>query len=93
MSCRSVGGAQVRFGVPGWKDRYYEAKFDLGRHDAATRRYVARCYVEGLCWVLMYYYQGVQVHPASDRGCDPMSPNQAWGCDPMSPNQAWGIPL
>ena len=28
--------------------------------DEAMKRYVVGCYVQGLCWTLMYYYQGVQ---------------------------------
>ena len=51
---------EVRFGSGGWKGRYYAQKLWIGRGDAATTRYVSKCYVEGLCWVLMYYYQGVQ---------------------------------
>ena len=47
----------MRFGSGGWKGRYYALW--LGMH-AATTRYVSKCYVQGLCWVLMYYYQGVQ---------------------------------
>ena len=51
---------EVRFGESGWKERYYSVKLHAPRSDEAFRRYVVRCYVEGLCWVLMYYYQGVQ---------------------------------
>ena len=51
---------QVRFGESGWKDRYYTHKLRMGKSDVAARRYVTEEYVHGLCWVLMYYYQGVQ---------------------------------
>ncbi|RCN29866.1 phage uncharacterized protein [Ancylostoma caninum] len=34
------------------------AKFDVGAEDVDFRRKVAWAYVEGLCWVLKYYYQG-----------------------------------
>ena len=47
---------QVRLGVPGWKDRYYDAKFP--GVDDAGRREVAAAYVEGLQWVMRYYYDG-----------------------------------
>lgn len=48
----------VRLYEPGWKKRYYELKFGPGSDDIEFRRQVARDYVEGLCWVLHYYYQG-----------------------------------
>lgn len=48
----------VRLFEAGWKDRYYRAKFDVGEDDVEFRRKVAWAYVEGLCWVLKYYYQG-----------------------------------
>jgi 5'-3' exoribonuclease 2 len=51
---------EVRFGEHGWKDRYYACKLHAQPGDDQLRRYVVKCYVEGLCWVLMYYYQGVQ---------------------------------
>ncbi len=51
---------EVRFGEAGWKDRYYAAKLHVHRGEAPMKREVVRAYVEGLCWVLMYYYQGVQ---------------------------------
>ncbi|KAK6017066.1 hypothetical protein OSTOST_17445, partial [Ostertagia ostertagi] len=48
----------IRLFEAGWKDRYYRAKFDVGADDVEFRRKVAWAYVEGLCWVLKYYYQG-----------------------------------
>ncbi|XP_035278661.1 5'-3' exoribonuclease 2 isoform X1 [Anguilla anguilla] len=48
----------VRLWEEGWKQRYYKNKFDVDVTDEAFRRKVVRSYVEGLCWVLRYYYQG-----------------------------------
>lgn len=48
----------IRLYESGWKDRYYRAKFDVGSDDVEFRHRVAWAYVEGLCWVLRYYYQG-----------------------------------
>ena len=42
--------------MPGWKERYYDAKFP--GVDDAGRREVAAAYVEGLQWVMRYYYDG-----------------------------------
>uniref|UniRef100_A0A8C9TEV6 5'-3' exoribonuclease n=1 Tax=Scleropages formosus TaxID=113540 RepID=A0A8C9TEV6_SCLFO len=42
----------------GWKQRYYKTKFDVDASDETFRRKVVKSYVEGLCWVLRYYYQG-----------------------------------
>lgn len=48
---------EVQLGMEGWKERYYFKKFDCALHtDIAP--IVAREYVIGLCWVLLYYYQG-----------------------------------
>jgi len=43
---------------PGYRDRYYEQKFKKGPTDQEFRKQVAADYVEGLCWVLLYYFQG-----------------------------------
>ncbi|KAJ8356102.1 hypothetical protein SKAU_G00188960 [Synaphobranchus kaupii] len=48
----------VRLWEEGWKQRYYKSKFDVDVSDEAFRRKVVKSYVEGLCWVLRYYYQG-----------------------------------
>ncbi|XP_041469185.1 5'-3' exoribonuclease 2-like isoform X3 [Lytechinus variegatus] len=48
----------VRLWEDGWKERYYQNKFDVPSSDHDFRAKVVRCYVEGLCWVLRYYYQG-----------------------------------
>uniref|UniRef100_A0A0K0DTB2 5'-3' exoribonuclease n=1 Tax=Strongyloides stercoralis TaxID=6248 RepID=A0A0K0DTB2_STRER len=50
----------VKFYEPGWKDRYYEEKFGVSFSDVSLefRRNVAKAYMEGLCWVLKYYYSG-----------------------------------
>lgn len=71
---------EVRLHEPGWKERYYTAKFKFAREDTTGRKRCAipflisayvllasdelggrvrDAYVEGLCWVLLYYYRGV----------------------------------
>ncbi|XP_058807467.1 5'-3' exoribonuclease 2 homolog [Phymastichus coffea] len=49
---------EVRLWEDGFKDRYYESKFDVLPENLAFRNNVALQYVRGLCWVLRYYYQG-----------------------------------
>lgn len=48
----------IRLWESGWKQRYYKNKFDVDSTDEKFRRKVVQSYVEGLCWVLRYYYQG-----------------------------------
>lgn len=47
----------VQLGMPGWKERYYFRKFDCADVTNIASQ-VSREYVKGLCWVLLYYYQG-----------------------------------
>ncbi|XP_059616160.1 5'-3' exoribonuclease 2 homolog [Phlebotomus argentipes] len=49
---------EVRLWEDGFKDRYYESKFDVVAENVDFRYSVAQQYVKGLCWVLQYYYQG-----------------------------------
>lgn len=49
---------EVRLWEDGFKDRYYESKFDVMPDNLEFRYAVALQYVRGLCWVLKYYYQG-----------------------------------
>ncbi|CAH1180824.1 unnamed protein product [Phyllotreta striolata] len=49
---------EVRLWEDGFKDRYYESKFDVKPEELEFRYAVALHYVRGLCWVLKYYYQG-----------------------------------
>ncbi|RMY36922.1 hypothetical protein D0864_16526, partial [Hortaea werneckii] len=48
----------VRLWEEGYQGRYYEQKFHVDPNDVEFRHKVARSYVEGLCWVLLYYFQG-----------------------------------
>ena len=48
----------VRLWEDGYADRYYEQKFGKDPKDIVFRNQVARDYVEGLAWVLLYYMQG-----------------------------------
>lgn len=48
----------VRLWEEGYADRYYEQKFQVDPKDIEFRHKVARAYVEGLAWVLLYYFQG-----------------------------------
>ena len=47
----------MRLYETGFKDRYYESKFDVLKDHPEFRTLVAHEYVLGLCWVLQYYYQ------------------------------------
>ena len=47
----------VRLWDEGYADRYYEQKFGVDPTDTEFRHKVARAYVEGLAWVLLYYFQ------------------------------------
>jgi 5'-3' exoribonuclease 1 len=46
-----------------WKDKYYTEKFDWGLSDEVQLRDLTENYVQGLQWVLFYYYQGVASWP------------------------------
>ena len=48
----------VRLWEEGYADRYYEQKFGVDSKDIGFRNEVAKAYVEGLAWVLLYYFQG-----------------------------------
>lgn len=48
----------VRLWEDGYADRYYEQKFHVDPKNVEFRHEVARAYVEGLAWVLLYYFQG-----------------------------------
>eukprot|EP00897_Mesotaenium_endlicherianum_P007956 jgi/Mesen1/7189/ME000371S06275 len=52
---------EVRLGHAGWKMRYYESKFGVKSVEEMekVRQEVVLSFVEGLCWVMRYYYQGV----------------------------------
>ena len=52
------GDGTVKLGEAGWRDRYYKNK--LREEDSPeARRAMALSYVQGLCWVALYYTQGV----------------------------------
>ncbi len=46
-----------------WKDKYYMGKFDWGLDSEDALRKLAENYVQGLQWVLFYYYRGVASWP------------------------------
>lgn len=48
----------VRMWEPGYNARYYDQKFGVDPSNKEFRHQVARDYVEGLAWVLLYYFQG-----------------------------------
>ncbi|KAG8702037.1 5'-3' exoribonuclease 2 [Ceratobasidium sp. 394] len=48
----------VKLWEPGYKERYYRSKFGIELTDTETRKQITTAYMEGLCWVLQYYYQG-----------------------------------
>ncbi|CCH46556.1 5'-3' exoribonuclease 1 [Wickerhamomyces ciferrii] len=46
-----------------WKDNYYKEKLEFSIKDEDKLRELTENYVEGLQWVLFYYYKGVQSWP------------------------------
>ncbi|TIA70881.1 hypothetical protein E3P92_02895 [Wallemia ichthyophaga] len=48
----------VKLWEPGYRERYYRQKFNIDLSDFEQRRTIVHKYLEGLCWVLKYYYQG-----------------------------------
>ena len=49
---------EVQIGTDNWKERYYDQKLDAGSPEGVME--VVRTYVQGLCWVMAYYYKGCQ---------------------------------
>lgn len=52
---------QIRLGDEGWKGRYYEQKFGIaaGPEQDELIAELSKAFVEGLCWVMRYYFEGV----------------------------------
>ncbi|EDO15649.1 hypothetical protein Kpol_473p8 [Vanderwaltozyma polyspora DSM 70294] len=49
----------VRLYEPGYHSRYYTSKFNIAEENITPlSRKVVRSYIEGVSWVLLYYYQG-----------------------------------
>ncbi|KAL1704363.1 putative strand exchange protein, partial [Schizophyllum commune] len=48
----------VQLWEPGYRERYYKNKFGRDYSDEEFRKDVTTKYMEGLAWVLQYYYQG-----------------------------------
>ncbi len=46
-----------------WKNKYYKEKFDWGLDNEEELRKLTENYVQGLQWVLFYYYRGVASWP------------------------------
>ena len=46
-----------------WKDKYYSGKFEWGLDNEVEMKNLAENYIEGLQWVLFYYYRGVASWP------------------------------
>lgn len=48
----------IKLGEAGWKERYYQQKFGWGPQQTAEKMVLLHKYVEGLQWVMKYYYVG-----------------------------------
>jgi 5'-3' exoribonuclease 1 len=46
-----------------WKDNYYRSKFGWGLDNQEEMKKLAQNYVQGLQWVLFYYYRGIASWP------------------------------
>lgn len=48
----------IKLWESGCKDRYYQQKMNFSASEAEPIKAMVHNYVQGLCWVLAYYYQG-----------------------------------
>lgn len=48
----------IKLWTPGYQERYYRSKFEFEWTNTEARKHITSSYIEGLCWVLHYYYQG-----------------------------------
>ena len=73
-----------------WKQQYYIDKFEFKRNDEEAIRKVAMNYVEGLQWVLFYYYRGCPPGVGTTTTTTPQeSPISTWGSTRIS-SLSWG---
>lgn len=49
---------KVVLGKEGWKARYYLDKFRVHEDDKEFKILIRNSYIEGICWVFAYYYNG-----------------------------------
>lgn len=51
----------IKLGEEGWKERFYYEKFKAKTDDERdyVRKHAVLKYIEGMCWVMHYYYEGV----------------------------------
>ncbi|XP_074558205.1 5'-3' exoribonuclease 4-like [Curcuma longa] len=61
LSCATAEHFQVGQGEEDWKEKYYSEKFEVNSKDECQRvkQNTVKHYVEGICWVMHYYYEGV----------------------------------
>ena len=51
---------KIRLGEPGWRERYYEEKLGVtADKQQPLVEDMVKHYIEGVCWVMRYYYDGV----------------------------------
>ncbi|KAF5184195.1 5'-3' exoribonuclease [Thalictrum thalictroides] len=51
----------IKLEQEGWKERFYAEKFEAKTDDERDkiRKHAVLKYIEGMCWVMRYYYEGV----------------------------------
>uniref|UniRef100_A0A2N9GM04 Xrn1 helical domain-containing protein n=1 Tax=Fagus sylvatica TaxID=28930 RepID=A0A2N9GM04_FAGSY len=65
IKCSSTGTNvvvdEIKLGETGWKERFYAEKFKAETEDdrERIRSHAVSKYIEGICWVMHYYYKGV----------------------------------
>ncbi|GME85608.1 unnamed protein product [[Candida] boidinii] len=53
-------GDSIKLWEPGYRNRYYQEKFHTKDEQEINRikKDMTYCYIQGVSWVLLYYYQG-----------------------------------